>query len=306
MNSLSVIFPSSHHCAVCLNHSGRPLTSVSLKIRIPPPFIKELNSVYLINNLNSLIATGKSRQVIFYLSIIELKLRYRGTFLGFFWSVLEPLAQLGILYLVFSALRSADETFVIYLFSGLIMVHLFTKGTTQAMNSLVTKKSIIVSLNIPKIIFPLSTFLTNLYMVGIEFVIFFLFIVVLGFELSLTIFLLPAIVFLLIVFTCGMALILSIVRLYFKDVQSIWGIVVISLIFITPVFWEVKDMPEDIAQIFLLNPLAMIMEMGHEVILYHTVPSLEETIYSVSTSFATLFVGWILFKKIERKIVEKL
>jgi len=65
-------------------------------------------------------------------------------------------------------------------------------------------------------------------------------------------------------------------------------------------------MPQDVAQIFLLNPLAMIMEMGHEVILYQTVPSLEETIYSVSTSFATLFVGWILFKKIERKIVEKL
>lgn len=306
MNSLSVIFPSSHHCAFCLNHSGSPLISGSLKIRIPLPFIKELNSVYLINNLNSLIATGKSRQVIFYLSIIELKLRYRGTFLGFFWSVLEPLAQLGILYLVFTALRSVDETFVIYLFSGLIMVHLFTKGTTQAMNSLVTKKSIIVSLNIPKIIFPLSVFLTNLYIVGIEFVIFFLFIVVLGFELSLTIFLLPAIILLLIVFTCGVALILSILRLYFKDIQSIWGIVVISLIFITPVFWEVKDMPEDIAQIFLLNPLAMIMEMGHKVILYHTIPTFEETIYSVSTSFATLFVGWILFKKIEKKIVEKL
>jgi len=306
MNSLSVIFPSKSPCAFCLNQSGRLPTSVSLKICIPPPFIKELNSVYPINNLNSLIATGKSRQVIFYLSIVELKLRYRGTFLGFFWSVLEPLAQLGILYLVFSALRSADETFVIYLFSGLIMVHLFTKGTSQAMNSLINKKSIIVSLNIPKIIFPLSAFLTNLYMVGIEFVIFFLFIVILGFELSLTIFLLPAIVFLLIVFTCGMALILSIVRLYFKDIQSVWGIVVISLIFITPVFWEVEDMPEDIAQIFLLNPLAMIMEMGHEVILYNTVPSLEETIYSVSTSFATLFVGWVLFKKSEKKIVEKL
>lgn len=107
-------------------------------------------------------------------------------------------------------------------------------------------------------------------------------------------------------FTCGMALILSIVRLYFKDIQSIWGIVVISLIFVTPVFWEVDDMPQDIAQILLLNPVAVIMEMAHEVILYHTIPNFQDVIYSTVTSFGTLFVGWILFKKIESKIVEKL
>ena len=244
--------------------------------------------------------------MILFLSVMELKLRYRGAVLGFFWSVLEPLAQLGILYLVFSALRSADETFVIYLFSGLIMVHLFSRGTAQAMNSLVNKKSIILSLNIPKIVFPFSALLTNLYMIGIEFIIFFLFIFALGLKLSSTIFLLIPIVGLLIIFTAGTAMMLSVVRLYFKDIQSIWGIVVISLIFITPVFWEVKDMPADIAQIFLLNPLALIMEMGHQVILYHDIPGFEESTYAIITSFATFVVGWVLFKKIEKKIAEKL
>ncbi len=206
--------------------------------------------------MNPLITTGKSRKIITYLSLIELKLRYRGAFLGFFWSVLEPLVQLGILYVVFSSLRSADESFVIYLFTGLIMVHLFSRGTTQAMNSLINKKSIIISLNIPKIIFPLSSFLTNLYMIGIEFIIFFLFIAILGVEISSTIFLLPAIVFLLIVFTVGMALILSIVRLYIKDIQPIWGIFVFSLIFITTVYWQIEDRPTNVSQIFLLNQLA--------------------------------------------------
>ena len=186
------------------------------------------------------------------------------------------------------------------------MVHLFSRGTTQAMNSLINKKSIIISLNIPKIIFPLSSFLTNLYMIGIEFVIFFLFIAILDVEISSTIFLLPAIVFLLIVFTVGMALILSIVRLYIKDIQPIWGIFVVSLIFITPVFWQIEDLPTNVSQVFLLNPLAVIMEMGHQVILNQTIPSWEYVTYSVVTSFATLFVGWALFKKIERKIAEKL
>jgi len=248
----------------------------------------------------------KIRNTIVFLSITELKLKYRGAVLGFFWSVLEPLAQLGILYLVFSALRSADENFIIYLFSGLIMVHLFSRTTVQSMNSLVNKKSIIVSLNIKKIIFPLSGILTILYMVGIEVGIFFLFIIILKIEITSTILQLPLIFGLLIVFATGVSLLLSIVRLYFKDIQSIWGIVVMSLIFITPVFWHVKDMPSEIVSLFLLNPLAMMMEMSHKVILFDTLPTINEYVYAIVSSFAVLLIGWILFVKTEAKIVERL
>ena len=113
-----------------------------------------------------------SRSVIFYMSIMDLKLKYKGTALGSLWSILEPLAQLVVLYLVFSFLRASDENFVIYLFNGLIMVHLFSRGTTQALNSMPSKKSILVSLKIDKIIFPLSNVLTNTWILGIEMIIF--------------------------------------------------------------------------------------------------------------------------------------
>jgi ABC-type polysaccharide/polyol phosphate export permease len=256
--------------------------------------------------LNSISDLWKIKSTILFLSITELKLKYRGAVLGFFWSVLEPLAQLGILYLVFSALRSADETFVIYLFSGLIMIHLFSRTTVQGMNSLVNKKSIIVSLNIKKIIFPLSGILTILYMIGIEVGIFFLFVIILKIEITYTILQLPFIFGLLIIFSTGVSLLLSIIRLYFKDIQSIWGIVVMSLIFITPVFWHVKDMPSEIASLFLLNPLAMMMEMAHKVILYGTLPTTNEYVYAIVSSFVVLLLGWVVFGKTESKIVEKL
>jgi len=256
--------------------------------------------------LNSFVDLWKIKSTIVFLSITELKLKYRGALLGFFWSVLEPLAQLGILYLVFSALRSADENFIIYLFSGLIMIHLFSRTTVQGMNSLVNKKSIIISLNIQKIIFPLSGILTILYMVGIEVGIFFLFMIILKIEITLTILLLPVIFGILIIFATGVSLLLSIIRLYFKDIQSIWGIVVMSLIFITPVFWRVEDMPSEIASLFLLNPLAMMMEMAHKVILYDTIPTINEFVYAILSSFVVLLIGWMLFVKKEAEIVERL
>ncbi len=128
---------------------------------------------------NSIIDIWKSRDIIFHISIMDLKLKYKGTMLGFLWSVLEPLVQLAVLYVIFSALRPSEENFIIYLFSGLIIIHLFARGTTSGMNSLVTKKSILLSLNIPKLIFPISSTMTNVWMFGIELIIFFMFIFVL-------------------------------------------------------------------------------------------------------------------------------
>ena len=256
--------------------------------------------------MNQFVDLWKMKSTIVFLSIIELKLKYRGTLLGFFWTILEPLAQLGILYVVFNALRSADEGFIIYLFTGLIMVHLFSRSTVLGMNSLVSKKSIIISLNIPKMIFPLSGILTILYMIGIEVFIFFLFMIILKIEITLTILLLPIIFGILIIFTTGVALMLSIIRIYFKDISSIWGIVVMSLIFITPVFWRVSEMPSEVTSLFLLNPLALLMEMAHKVILFDTIPTINEFIYAIVSSIVVLLIGRMLFVKTESKIAERI
>ena len=237
---------------------------------------------------------------------MDLKLRYKGTFLGFLWSVLEPLAQLAVLYVIFSSLRPSDESFIIYLFSGLIVIHLFARGTTQAMLNLNVKKSIILSLNIPKIIFPLSSVMTNMLMFGIEIIIFFTFVFSLNVTLTPTVFFLPIVLLLLIILTTGISILLSIIKLYFKDFQTIWGIITMSLIFITPVFWYVKDMPEDIKNILLLNPLALLIEMIHQVVLYNVIPSINEIAYAIGTCVGILVIGYMIFVKVEGTIPERL
>lgn len=247
-----------------------------------------------------------TRNLIFHLAIMDLKLRYKGTFLGFLWSVLEPLAQLVVLYVIFSSLRPSNESFIIYLFSGLIVIHLFARGTTQGMLSLDTKKSIIQSLNIPKIIFPLSSVMTNILMFGIEIILFFTFIFALNIPLTSTVFFLPIILFLLIILTSGISILLSVVKLYFKDFQTIWGIITMSLIFITPVFWLVEDMPDEITNILLLNPLAVLIEMIHEVVLFDEIPSINELAYAIGTCVGILLLSYLLFLKVEDKIPERL
>ncbi len=248
----------------------------------------------------------KYRELLLYMSILEFKLRYKGTFLGFLWSILEPLAQLGILYVVFSFLRPADESFIIHLFNGLIIIHFFSRSSTHAMNNLIAKRSIVTSVNIPKILFPLSSMLTQLLTFIIEIVILFIFIIMFGIELTPNVLFLIPIFLLVIILTTGVSILTSLIRLHFKDFQTIWGIITMSLIFIMPVFWYVDDMPKEVSKIFLLNPLATLIHMTHQSLLFTVTPSLQEFMYVITISFAILAVGYFVFNKKQDKMVELL
>jgi len=256
--------------------------------------------------LNSVQDVWRLRHTIVYFAISELKLKYRGTVLGFLWTVIEPLAQLLVLYVVFTAIRIADEEFVVYLFTGLIMLHFFNRSSVAGLNSIAIRKSILLSLNVPKLIFPISQMLTNIYILAIEIVIFFMFLFSFGTNITMTIFIYPIIIALLMIFTLGVSLILAVIRTYFKDIQAIWAIVAMALLFITPIFWKISAMPPEVARIFLLNPLALLIESAHRVVLWDTIPVFEEFAYMIISSFAVLILGWLLFLKIEKRMVEKL
>jgi ABC-type polysaccharide/polyol phosphate export permease len=243
------------------------------------------------------------KDAIIYISILELKVRYKGTILGFIWSVLEPLAQLVILNMVFTFLNKTGESFIIYLFLGLIMIQFFSRGTTHGMTSLFAKKPIILSINIPKMIFPVSSVLTHFWMFLIEIAILFGFVVFFHLDFGINVLMLVVVFGLLTVLTIGTSILISTVVLYFKDFQTIWGIITMSLIFITPVFWYVEDMSE-YSDLFLLNPLATLIEMAHKALIFNSMPTGSELLYSISTSFGVFIFAYFLFKKTEKKFVE--
>jgi len=79
-----------------------------------------------------------------------------------------------------------------------------------------------------------------------------------------------------------------------------------ALIFITPVFWFVDEMPEEISKIFLLNPVATLIYMSHQSLLFSIFPSLGEIVYSTVISVGLLIFAYLLFKKKEKQMVEML
>ncbi len=255
-----------------------------------------LTEIKEIINFRSLIRT---------FAIMDLKLRYRNSILGVGWSFLEPLLILSILNLVFSTiLINSIENFPIFLILSLTMYNMFTRSTSMSVESMLGKAGIIKSVYVKREVFAISANLTAFLMMLIESTIVVVFIIVFQFTPTITVVFLPVFVILLAIFSLGISFPLSALNVRFRDVRVIWTVLMQALFFLTPIFYMIDFLPKPISEIVRLNPLALLMEMAHDALLFDTWPSSSDLIYVFSTSFAVLIVGWLIFRKLDQRTDE--
>ena len=235
-----------------------------------------------------------------------MKLQYRGTFLGFLWNILEPLLMFVLLYVVFTNIReTTEENFAIYLISGIIFYHLFIKATSSGLISLKVNASILQSLNVNKEIFPVVSTGTIIFLMCFELLVFFGLMPVFNFVPSYTIIFLPVVIILFFILVLGASYFLSILYVYVKDIQQIWGIFSYSLLFVSPIFWSVDKSSGILLTLYNINPLGQIIELNHKIV-FGQIPLFYEWLTTTIYVLIIFFSGFILFKKLENKVVEKL
>ena len=245
------------------------------------------------------------RSLILTFAILDLKLRYRHSILGIGWSFLEPLLILSILNLVFSTiLKNNIENFPIYLILSLTMYNMFTRGTTLSIESMLAKAGIIKSVYIKREIFSISSNLTTFFMMLIEFIIVIFFIIIFQFTPTITVIMIPIYVILLGVFTLGVSLPLSALNIRLRDTRIIWAVITQALFFLTPIFYKIEFLPEPLSTLVRLNPLALLMELAHDALLFNMWPSSADLAYVTASSFIILFTGWAIFRKLNQRIDE--
>ena len=124
----------------------------------------------------------KRRFLILTFAINDLKLRYRNSFLGFLWTIAEPLLMLTVLYLVFTNILKTDiENYAIYLLLGLVLWFFFVRATTASLASIINRGNILTKISLPREIPPISSCLTSFFMTVFEIGVFFLFMIPLQF-----------------------------------------------------------------------------------------------------------------------------
>lgn len=252
-------------------------------------------------------ALKDNRSLIMTFAMGELKNRYRNSFFGFLWSILEPLLLLSILYFVFtSVLKSPIPNFAVYLLLGLIMWNFISKSTTMGLNSLTGKSSIISQVYFQRAIPALSSNVTGIMMLGLEFIIFSFFLVGFGIMPSVNILYLPYLVFLTFVITLGLSLPLSVINVFYKDMQFIWNILLSAGFFVHPIIYSLDMLSGDVKQKLLLLPTVRIFDMIHQSVIFGKAPSSNDILYSTVMAFVILFVGYGIYRKLEPRVGEEI
>ena len=233
----------------------------------------------------------------------DFKKKYKRTYLGMLWSVLSPLLTLLVMSLVFTKFFGSHiEKYPIYLFCGNIVFSFFTDATSGGMGSLMGNADIFSKVNVPKYLFLLSRIVTSIINFGLTFVVFLLFCVI--FEVEFTIYFLALVIPIisLIIFNIGMGLILSALFMFFRDIQYLWSVFTLLLMYVSAIFYDVEQFG-DMKIFFNLNPIFVYIKYIRQLVLYREFPSLPLNLAAVGYALLALGIGALIYKMNNHKFL---
>lgn len=233
--------------------------------------------------------------------------KYKGSVLGIMWSVLKPLLIMIILTIIFSTLfGSKINNYPVYFLSGKCIYDFFNLGTTTAMNCLKNNQNILKQTPAPKYIFVLGSIFSEF----INFIITLIILVVVMivtkshfFFTTIPLVILPILSLLMMII--GIGLILSILCIYYTDIQHLWGVFTLMLMYASAIFYPMDIIPEPYHSYMLLNPIFWIINQFRNFMLWGSWPNIITLINTILLSAIILVFGIIVFKKFEKKITIK-
>ncbi|MDU7473081.1 MAG: ABC transporter permease [Paenibacillus macerans] len=242
------------------------------------------------------------RGLLYEFVVRDLKVKYRRSFLGYIWSLLNPLLMMIILTAVFSSLFRFDiPNYPVYLLSGQIIFNFFSEATTSAMNSIIGAGGIIKKVYVPKYIFPFSRVLSSFVTLLFSLIAILLVIIFTGSDISPIILLFPIPLFYILVFSAGIGLILSVLAVYFRDMVHLYSVVLTAWSYLTPVFYPVTVVPEYVRGIIYSNPMYYYVEAFRDIVLYNRLPNLNNNLICILFAVLSLGVGLFVFYKNQHK-----
>ena len=247
------------------------------------------------------------RSIVFEFAKMNIKTRYKGTKLGLLWTVLEPTLTFILLYVVFTTIRERTrEDFAIYLLVGILIYHIFSRGTYGGLVSLRNNKNLLQSININKEFLLVSSTVATALLLLVEVAVLLGLLPVFEYIPPWTIVFFPLVLILLLVLIQGFTYFLAIANVYVKDIQPLWGIILHAAFFVTPIIWYLDDVDGILLVFHKINPIGQIVELGHSLIVFGEVPPLMDWAYSAVFVSVIFVVGFLVFKKYEDNVAEVL
>jgi lipopolysaccharide transport system permease protein len=234
------------------------------------------------------------------LVIRDLKIKYRRSFLGYLWSVLNPLFMMLVMVAVFSKIFRFDvPNYPVYLISGQVLFSFMSESTNNAMNSIVGSAALLKKIYVPKYIFSFSKVLSSLLSLLFSLAALFLVMLFTKSPFYITLLLSPLVLLQLFIFSLGFGLFLAQINVFFRDIQYIYSVIITAWMYATPIFYPESILSGRIGYfIKTFNPMYHYISQFRSLVLYGEIPQINNIIAGTAIAVCFLILGtWIFAKR---------
>jgi lipopolysaccharide transport system permease protein len=248
------------------------------------------------------------RELLYQMTKRDLSLRYKQTVMGFGWALFMPLVNTAVFSVIFTRVAPMDTgvPYPLFAYCGLCTWNFFASSQRFAVNSLTTNPTLVTKVYFPREIFPFSATLVCLIDLLVSGTV--LVALMLYYRVPAT----PAVVFLPVVmavhvlFTLGVALLLAMSNLFYRDVKYLFEIVLTMWMFVTSVLYPVSLIGGRLGALMRLNPMTPIIDAYRSVLLFGEPPFSRGFAGATAASFGVFIVAWLVFHRAEFRFAENI
>ena len=248
------------------------------------------------------------REMIFSLVRRYLKGRYKGSFLGFFWTFLNPLLQLAVYTMVFSViLRNGREDYYLFLFVALVPWIFCSSCASSGVYCIWQQQDMVKKIYFPREVIPISYVTSCFVNMLLSFIVVIAVALVTGVVPTVPgLLCLPLIMIVEYLMALGIALIVSSLTVYLRDLEHILGIIAMAWQFATPICYQESLIPARIYPYYNLNPMTPVVRAYRSILYEASVPDVGSLSMSVVFGVAFLIVGTVMFRHLQKRFAEEL
>ena len=241
-------------------------------------------------------------ELIKYLTMREIKARYKQSFLGFFWIILNPFFQMLTMSFIFSKIMKVSNLGVpypIFIYAGILPWSFFATSLSSGMGVLVENGALLKKIYFPREILVLATLIAKAYDLLLASIIFVVMMIFFNISFTPLIILVLPLFLIQFLFTFAIAILLSSLNLFYRDVQYLFNLILTIWFYFTPVLYAVELFPTQYRWIFKINPMSVFINAYRQILLSHDWPNWSSLGIGIGISLMLFIISYKIFKSLE-------
>jgi ABC-2 type transport system permease protein len=251
------------------------------------------------------------------LAVLEFRLKFFGSVLGYFWQLVRPLLLFGVLYFVFTELvrlGGGVQDYPVILLMGIIIYTFYSEATGTAVGSVPDRESLVRKVHFPRLVIPLSVVLTTFLNFVLNFIVVIVFVLASGIEPRWSWLEIVPLVGALALLSTGIGTLLAALFVRYRDVRPIWDVALQVTFYGSPILYPIEKIPdESLRRLIMCSPLAVIVQQARHAIIDADAPSAAEVmggavwlLIPLAILIGVCALGYVVFDRSAPHIAEEL